>query len=61
VCRDENFIGSSPLDLSSAVAAVKDQAADSRQQMMLSGPIPGTLLRFAAPTIVVVTARARDP
>jgi hypothetical protein len=29
--------------------------------MMLSGPIAGTLLRFAAPTIVVVTARARDP
>jgi len=61
VCCDENFIGSSPLDLSSAVAAVSDQAADSRQQMMLSGPIAGTLLRFAAPTIVVVTARAHDP
>jgi len=58
VCCDENFIGSSPLDLSSAVAAVGDQAADSRQQMMLSGPIPGTLLRFAASAIV--TARAHD-
>jgi len=29
--------------------------------MMLSGPIAGTLLRFAAPTIVVVMVRARDP
>jgi len=29
--------------------------------MMLSGPIAGTLLRFAAAMIVVVTARARDP
>jgi len=61
VCCDENFIGSSLLDLSSAIAAVRDQAADSRQQMMLSGPIAGTLLRFAAPTIVVVMVRARDP
>jgi len=58
----ETFIGSSPLDLSSAVPfAGRDQAADSRQQMMLSGPIAGTLLRFAAPTIVVATARAHDP
>jgi len=59
MCRDENLIGSSPLDLSSAVAAVRDQAADSRQQMMLTGPTPGTLLRFAASAIV--TARAHDP
>jgi len=58
VCCDENFIGSSLLDLSSAIAAVRDQAADSRQQMMLSGPIAGTLLRFAASAIV--TARAHD-
>jgi hypothetical protein len=39
----KTFIGSSPLDLSSAIPAIRDQAAASRQQMMLSGPIAGTL------------------
>jgi putative MATE family efflux protein len=54
----KTFTGSSLLDLSSTVPATRDQAADSRQKMMLSGPIAGTLLRFAAPTIVVVTVQA---
>jgi hypothetical protein len=39
----KTFIGSSPLDLSSAIPAIRDQAAASRQQMMLSAPIAGTL------------------
>jgi putative MATE family efflux protein len=35
-----------------------EPTADPRLQMMLSGPIASTLLRFAAPTIVVVTVQA---
>jgi putative MATE family efflux protein len=31
---------------------------DARTQLMLSGPIAATLLRFAAPTVVVVTVQA---
>jgi Na+-driven multidrug efflux pump len=56
----KTFVGSSPLALSSAVPATMDQepAPDARRQMMLSGSIEGTLLRFAAPTIVVVTVQA---
>jgi putative MATE family efflux protein len=55
----KTFVGSSPLDISSAAPATMKPAPDSRQQiMMLSGPIAGTLLRFAAPTIVVVTVQA---
>jgi Na+-driven multidrug efflux pump len=36
----------------------QEHAPDGRQARMLSGPIVGTLLRFAAPTIVVVTVQA---
>jgi MatE len=54
----KTFVGSSPLDISSAAPATMKPAPDPRQQMMLSGPIAGTLLRFAAPTIVVVTVQA---
>src|SRR5262245_21021519 len=55
----KTFVGSSPLDISSAVPATLKLAPDSRlQRMMLSGPIAGTLLRFAARTIVVVTVHA---
>jgi MATE family, multidrug efflux pump len=56
----KTFIGSSPLEISSAVPATmgEEPTVDARQQMMLSGPIAATLLRFAAPTIVVVTVQA---
>jgi Phage holin family (Lysis protein S) len=56
----KTFVGSSSLAMPSAVPATMHQepAPDSRRQMMLSGPIAGTLLRFAAPTIVVVTVQA---
>ena len=52
----KTFVGSSPLALSSAVPATMDQepAPDARRQMMLRGSIAGTLLQFAAPTIMVV-------
>jgi hypothetical protein len=36
----------------------QEPTTDARQQMMLSGPIAGTLLPFAAPTIVLVTVQA---
>jgi Na+-driven multidrug efflux pump len=35
-----------------------ERLPDPRRQMMLNGPIAGTLLRFAAPTIAVVTVQA---
>ena len=38
--------------------AARARAPDKRQELMLSGPIAATLLRFAAPTIVVVTVQA---
>ncbi len=53
----KTFVGPSPLAMSSAASATMGQepAPDPRLQIMLNGPIAGTLLRFAAPTIVVVT------
>jgi len=56
----KTFVGSSPLAMPSAVPATMGQepATDPRRQMMPSGPIAGTLLQFAAPTIVVVIVQA---
>ena len=52
----KTFVGPSPLAMSSAASATMGQepAPDPRLQIMLNGPIVGSLLRFAAPTIVVV-------
>jgi Na+-driven multidrug efflux pump len=41
-----------------ADSAPRARAPDKRQELMLSDPIVRTLLRFAAPTIVVVTVQA---